>query len=38
MEACGVDVFATVRSNGYTIDTLRDPSETGNYFGLLLVE
>ena len=38
MEACGVDVFATVRNNGYEIQPLRDKDAQGNYFGLLLVE
>ncbi len=38
MEACGIDVFATVRNNGLTIETLREQGEIGNYFGLLLVE
>ena len=38
MEACGIDVFATVRNNGLKIDTLREKGETQNYFGLLLVE
>ena len=38
MEACGIDVFATVRANGLEIHTLRDPGEVQNHFGLVLVE
>ena len=38
MEACAVDVFATVRNNGLEIHTLRSREEPQNYFGLLLVD
>ena len=38
MEACGMDVFQTVRNNGYEIHTLRSEEEVQNYFGLILVE
>lgn len=38
MEACGMDVFATARANGYEIEVLRDGSCEGNYFGLVLIE
>ena len=38
MEACGIDVFATVRANGLEINPLREKGETQNHFGLLLVE
>jgi predicted metal-binding protein len=38
MEACGIDVFQTVRNNGYMINTLRSREEAQNYFGLILVE
>lgn len=38
MEACGIDVFRTVRNNGYEINTLRSKEETASYFGLILVE
>lgn len=38
MEACGIDVFATVRANEIEIHTLRDKTEEQNYFGLLLVK
>jgi predicted metal-binding protein len=38
MEACGIDVFATVRKHGFTIDVVRTPSDPQHYFGLVLVE
>lgn len=38
MEACGIDVFATVRNNGLEINTLKDRTEVQNHFGLVLVE
>jgi predicted metal-binding protein len=38
MEACGIDVFQTVRSNGYTIETLDSYKCKANYFGLVLIE
>ena len=38
MEACGIDVFATVRNNGLEICTLRNRDEVQNHFGLVLVE
>lgn len=38
MEACGIDVFATVRNNGMEINTIREKEEPHNYFGLVLVE
>ncbi|NMA52155.1 MAG: DUF2284 domain-containing protein [Peptococcaceae bacterium] len=38
MEACGIDVFATVRANGFPIDVLPDWETEGNYYGLLLIE
>lgn len=38
MEACGIDVFATVRANGFPIEVLPDKESKGNYYGLLLIE
>jgi predicted metal-binding protein len=38
MEACGIDVFTTVRSNGFTIDTLDSVKRKADYFGLVLIE
>lgn len=38
MEACGIDVFATARGNGYPIQVVREEGSEQNYYGLLLVE
>ncbi len=38
MEACGIDVFRTVRENGFEIDFLEHRNEYVKYFGLLLLE
>ena len=38
MEACGIDVFATVRANGYPIEVVKDYTDDADYYGLLLIE
>jgi predicted metal-binding protein len=38
MEACGIDVFATVRKHGFTIDVVRTRQDPQHYFGLVLIE
>ena len=38
MEACGIDVFSTVRKNGFNIETLDSARRKGDYFGLVLIE
>lgn len=38
MEACGIDVFATAREHGFTIDVVRTHSDPQHYFGLVLIE
>ena len=38
MESCGIDVFATVRANGFPIEVLTDKESDGNYYGLLLID
>jgi len=38
MEACGIDVFQTVRNHGLPIQTLRDYSPVKNQYSLLLVD
>jgi predicted metal-binding protein len=38
MEACGIDVYATVRANGYPIEVVKDSSCEANYYGLVLIE
>ena len=38
MEACGIDVFATARKHGFTIDVVRRHGDPEHYFGLVLIE
>jgi len=38
MEACGIDVYATARNNGFTIDTLDSTRCRADYFGIVLIE
>jgi predicted metal-binding protein len=38
MEACGIDVFATARGNGYPIHVVLNKDCEQNLYGLLLVE
>ena len=38
MEACGIDVFATARNNGFPIEVLKDKSCLENCYGLVLIE
>ena len=38
MESCGIDVYATVRGNGFEIEVVRDEKDVQRYFGLILVE
>lgn len=38
MEACGIDVYATVRKAGFNLGVVRNQDETSTYFGLLLVK
>jgi len=38
MEACGIDVYATVRRHGFDIDVVRSRSDPQHYFGMVLVE
>ena len=35
---CGIDVYATVRANGYPIEVVRDRTEIPNRYGLILIE
>lgn len=37
MEACGIDVFATARKHGFTIDVVRSRKDPQHYFGLVLI-
>ena len=34
---CHIDVFATVRRHGFTIEVVRDRSDCQHYFGLVLI-
>ncbi|MEM2051084.1 MAG: DUF2284 domain-containing protein [Thermoproteota archaeon] len=36
MEACGIDVYATARGAGFTIEVVKTRKEKPKYFGLLL--
>jgi predicted metal-binding protein len=38
MEACGIDVYATARANGFPIEVVRDETSDQNYYGLVLIE
>jgi len=38
MEACGIDVFTTARTNGFPIEVLKTTKCQGNYYGLVLIE
>lgn len=38
MEACGVDVYSTVRANGFPIEVLKTTNCKGNYYGVVLIE
>jgi len=38
MEACGIDVFTTVRRHGFTIEVVRTRHDPQHYFGLVLVD
>jgi len=37
MEACGIDVFATVRNNDFAIEVVKSRDERPHYFGLALL-
>jgi predicted metal-binding protein len=38
LEGCGIDVFATARQHGFTINVVRDDNDDQHYFGLVLIE
>jgi predicted metal-binding protein len=38
MEACGIDVYATARANGFPIEVVTDRQCDQNYYGLVLVD
>jgi predicted metal-binding protein len=38
MEACGIDVYTTVRRNGLKIEVVKSHRDKANYFGMVLIE
>lgn len=38
MEACGIDVYSSVRKAGFPIEVVRTTSQCPNYYGLILVD
>ena len=38
MEACGIDVYATARRHGFTIEVVRTHQEEQHHFGIVLVD
>ncbi len=38
MEASGIDVFQTARSNGFPIDVVTSREQQGDYYGLVLID
>ncbi len=38
LESCGIDVYATVRANGYPIAVVKNYADDANYYGLVLIE
>jgi len=38
MEACGIDVYTTARTNGFPIQVVEDRSCDQNYYGVILVD
>lgn len=38
MEACGIDVFSTVKNLGFPIEVVRTRRQCPNYYGLILVD
>jgi predicted metal-binding protein len=38
MEACGIDVFSTVKKAGFPIEVVRKARQCPNYYGLVLVD
>jgi len=38
MEACGIDVFATAHANGMGIEVVRNRRQSGDYYGVILID
>jgi predicted metal-binding protein len=37
-EGCGIDVYATARDHGFTINVVRNHNDVQHYFGLVLID
>jgi predicted metal-binding protein len=38
MEACGIDVYATARRHGFTLNVVRTHQDPQHYYGMVLVD
>lgn len=38
LESCGIDVYQTVRNNGYEIEVLKTEDEKPDYYAMVLIE
>jgi len=38
MEACGIDVFTTVKAHGFPIERLKSATDKANFYALVLIE
>ena len=38
MEACGIDVYTTVRAHGFPIEVLKTKTDKVNFYGIVLIE
>ena len=38
MEACGIDVFATARANGFHLQVVQEKGDPASYFGMVLFD
>jgi predicted metal-binding protein len=38
MEACGIDVYTTVRAHGFPIEVLKTKADKFNFYGVVLIE
>jgi predicted metal-binding protein len=38
MEACGIDVYTTVRKAGFRLEVVRDRKQCPHYYGLILID
>jgi predicted metal-binding protein len=38
LESCGIDVFATAKAHGFTINVVQDDDDDQHYFGMVLID